>query len=147
MYKSYTSGENIPVILKVPTDMLCERLNQIFLQYPQKAFVPPKYHLLSPDHPTERALHKILCKSKSGQAKFGLQSKRNLGFPLNCMVPASRDGMRAEVVNTVSARGKNIKRGNPITRILCPRTLSKAGWIPDPNFDTLHSSVQHDVAR
>lgn len=35
------------------------------------------------------ALHKILCKSKSGQAKGGLQSKRSLGFPLNCHAPAS----------------------------------------------------------
>ncbi len=35
------------------------------------------------------ALHKILCKSKSGQAKGGLQSKRSLGFPLNSHAPAS----------------------------------------------------------
>ena len=54
-----------------------------------------------------QALHKILCKSKSDQAKGGLRSKHDLGFPFNCMVPVSRDGMRAAGVNTVSAHGKN----------------------------------------
>ena len=75
----------------------------------------------------DEAIHQILCKSKSDQAKGGLRSKHDLGFPFNCMVPVSRDGMRAAGVNTVSAHGKNIKRGNPIMRSLCPQTLSKAG--------------------
>ena len=87
------------------------------------------------------ALHKILCKSKSDQAKGGLRSKHDLGFPLNCMVPVGRDGMRVAGVNTVSAHGKNIKRGNPIMRSLCPQTLSKVDWIPYPNFDRLPSNV------
>lgn len=73
------------------------------------------------------ALRIILCKSRSDQARGGLQSKHDLGFPLNCMVPVGRDGMRAAGVNTVSAHGKNIKRGNTIMRSPCPRTLSKAG--------------------
>lgn len=84
---------------------------------------------------------KFCVKSKSDQTRCGLQSKHGLGFSLNSHAPASRNGMRAAGVNTVSARGKNIKRGNPITRILCPRTLSKAGRKPYPNSDKLLSNV------
>ncbi len=84
---------------------------------------------------------KFCVKSKSDQTRCGLQSKHGLGFSLNSHAPASRNGMRAAGVNTVSACGKNIKRGNPITRILCPRTLSKAGRKPYPNSDKLLSNV------
>lgn len=63
-------------------------------------------------HSDQEALQKILCKSKSSQTIGGLQSKRDLGFPLNSHAPVSRDGMRTEGVNTVSVCGKNIKRGN-----------------------------------
>ncbi len=84
---------------------------------------------------------KFCVKSKSDQTRCGLQSKHGFGFSLNCHAPAGGDGMRTAGVNTVSARGKNIKRGNPITRILCPQTLSKAGRKPYPNSDKLLSNV------
>ena len=93
-------------------------------------------------HSDQEALQKILCKSKSSQTIGGLQSKRDLGFPLNSHVPVSWNGMRAEGVNTITVCEKNIKRGNWVTRILYPRTLSKVGWTPYPNFDMLRSNAQ-----
>ncbi len=55
------------------------------------------------------SLHKILCKSRSDQAKGSLQSKQNMGFPLNYHSPSDRDAMRAAGVNAFSARGKILR--------------------------------------
>ena len=57
---------------------------------------------------------KFCVKANPTSQEQGLQSKHDLGFPLNYHAPVGGDSMRAEGMNAVSAHGKNIKRGSSI---------------------------------